>query len=484
MVVNRSWFVWLLGTWLCLVSAPGAGQGAGGDDLFLAVQATPQKVMVQGQVVLTVQFFRAIEIAGAALSAPELAAEQAVLERLGEDRAYTSSHQGRPYQVVERRYALFPQKSGRLTIPPLRLEVQSGRRGLFAFLDDSLAGRSGEIKRRFSEAVEIEVEPMASQAQGERHWLPAHRVQLLEKWQESSLRLQVGESVTRTLTLLADGLTAAQLPELAPLALAGQGEEMKYYPDQPQLRDQHEASGIIGMRQEKVAMVPTRAGKVVLPAIEVAWWNVDEGRREVARIAARTVEVAAAAQAQQPVRAPAASQGPAEVGAAPEVPARQGGAVAEPATAWLVPFLALGWGVTVLLWGISGWRRRQAAQPVAAAEVQTVAQADHWAVLQRACQDGAAPLCRTALLSWAQARWPEARLAHLHDLEHFWQRQGWHELVQELHDLHRCSFASQGEVWQGARLWQQLHALPASTRSGHHAVLPALYPLEVTHAPP
>ncbi|WP_130471305.1 BatD family protein [Candidatus Magnetaquicoccus inordinatus] len=452
-----------------------------GEDLFLELQVTPDKVMVQGQLLYTVRFFRAIEIAGAALSEPELSGEQAVVEKLGEDRSFESNRGGRRYQVVERRYALFPQKSGRLRIPPLQLDVQSGRRGVFQLLDDALLGRAGEIKRLHSEAVEVEVSAQPAETMADRYWLPAYRLQLLEKWQESPPRLQVGESVTRTLTLLADGLPSAQLPELTPLLLNGPGGEMKIYPDQPQLTDQRQATGIIGMRQEKFALLPNKAGQIVLPAIEIAWWNVEKQSREIARLPERVLMVAPAAQRQSDsvVVSDKAAQPTVSVPAAlvADKSSERASAAGELFAYWLVPVLATGWGLTLLLWGWSSWRRRHRVSTPSSVGSELPKQ-NHHAALRRACLDNAPQECRRILLFWAQERWPQQRLAHLNDLQHYWQRMGWQELLVALHELHRCCFATQEQVWQGERFWQQLQDVLPQQSLLQQEKLPPLYPLQ------
>ena len=52
----------------------------------------------------------------------------AVVERLGEDRRFSASLGDQTYQVIERDYAIFPEKSGELYIPPVQFRgrVASG----------------------------------------------------------------------------------------------------------------------------------------------------------------------------------------------------------------------------------------------------------------------------------------------------------------------------------------------------------------------
>ncbi|MDD1640560.1 MAG: BatD family protein, partial [Methylococcaceae bacterium] len=89
------------------------------EDLFLEVEATPRNPYLQSQVFYTMRLYTKVDISQARLNEPELA--DAVIERLGEDSSYNKQVNGENYSVTERRYAIFPQKSGQLTIKPLVL---------------------------------------------------------------------------------------------------------------------------------------------------------------------------------------------------------------------------------------------------------------------------------------------------------------------------------------------------------------------------
>ena len=96
------------------------------DDLFLEVDATPENTYLQSQIIYTLRVYTRININQARLNEPELS--DAVIERLGEDSNYNTQINGVAYSVTERKYALFPQKSGALTINPIVLtaEVSTG----------------------------------------------------------------------------------------------------------------------------------------------------------------------------------------------------------------------------------------------------------------------------------------------------------------------------------------------------------------------
>ncbi len=488
-------------------TAPTPKKGAKqAEDLFLEVSTTPEKGMVQSQVIYTVRFFRSVEISGASLTEPALEASDAVVEKLGEDQTFETNRNGTHYLVVERRYALFPQRSGRLTVAPLRLEVQVGKRGLFSLFDDAFSAGGGEVKRRHSSAVELDVEPIPPSFHG-ASWLPAHRLQLMEKWSENPPKFQVGEAITRTLTLLADGLTSAQLPEIAEAGQAGGKlpDHLKRYPDQPTLTDQRERTGIIGTRQEKVAMVPSQPGSFVLPAMEIAWWNVDTQAQEVARIPERTIVVAPAqTTGQSPSSvtemtpnslqgtAPAMATSPTGKGTEVTVSDARRGSVTETKGEgtgersaidsgypfWLIPFLAIGWALTLLAVLALWWRRRSASSghrlPVNRSKGVDMGRLS--ALLKQGCTQNNPESARSALLAWARAYWPGQTVGHLNDLQLLLKRLQWESLAQEVLVLNRALFSPTPAPWSGQSLWDAVDALPKqAARRPTEEVLPPLY---------
>jgi hypothetical protein len=93
-----------------LVRAAPAPGAASGSPIFIETEVEPDSPYVQGMVIYTVRLFYAVRIVKGDLSEPRLNA--AHIRRLGEDRQYSTQRNGSLYQVIERRYAIFPQSSG------------------------------------------------------------------------------------------------------------------------------------------------------------------------------------------------------------------------------------------------------------------------------------------------------------------------------------------------------------------------------------
>ena len=94
------------------------------EHVFIEVEADfdEQNLYVQQQIPYTVRLYYDDHIVNGELEAPQ--PEQAVVETLGEDKRYAVNRNGRRYNVIERQYAISPEKSGQLQIPPVSFKGQ------------------------------------------------------------------------------------------------------------------------------------------------------------------------------------------------------------------------------------------------------------------------------------------------------------------------------------------------------------------------
>lgn len=419
---------------------------ANSEGLFVQVEAEEGALYVQQQMLYTIKLFLAhdagLNIAnGSTLSEPEIASGEAVIKRLGEDSNYQTVLNGKAYSVIERHYAIYPQQSGVLTIKPILFDgrmvtTTSRRQSIF----DSMQQRS-QIKRVTSKGVSREVKAIPAEYTAQQ-WLPAKSVQLVEEWPEQQ-GLVVGEPVTRTLALIVDGITSAQLPTFNSVTPS----VVKSYPDQPLLKETESPQGVTALRQEKIALVASAPGQLTLPAIEVPWWNTETGKQEVARLPARELSVKAAEGTTQPIP-PTASvvTKPEPLVAAPsEPPPVATGNVRRWQGVALV--MAIGWLITLLLW----WRGRAhgSVKPVdKSVEIETIRAARKR--VKEACHNNDAAAAKEALIAWAESRWPQTRPASLGDLA---QRVS-ADLAATINELSHTLYSEAKGEWRGDKLWQ------------------------------
>jgi hypothetical protein len=498
-------------------TAAQAGGADAGAPVLVEVEADPAAPYVQGEVGYVVRVLSRVPLHEASLSEPS--AGDAIVEPAGEDRQYTTQRNGTTYQVTERRYAIYPQHSGPLTIqgPVLSaaVPVQDGRRrslrerffggGPFADMDrllggapfadfpdfDSLFTETRPV-RLHGEDVALDVQPRPAGVQGD--WLPAKSLTLTEAWSPDPPVFRVGEPVTRTIALIADGVSAAQLPDLALPAVAG----LKAYPDQPQNETHAQDGSLITTRTLRTALIPTAPGKLTLPGLQVHWWDTRAQQARVATLPGRTVEVlpgtagsaaadlpGAPAAPAPPVTAPAggAAQGPAADGG-PALPAGQAVAARTSYWPWLAGAATAGWLVTLVLWWRS--RGRSAAPRPAPARDDAPSPARQRAAcrtrLQEACRTDDPRAARAALLDWAALQWPDAPPRGLSGLAGHLDGSAAHPVIV---DLNRVLYdGSRQPRWDGQAAWPVLERLldetPAARDDTSRAgPLPDLYPRHV-----
>lgn len=349
-------------------------------DVFLEVEAEPGDPFVQQQVRYTLRLYYAVTLLEGQLDEP--VAQHTEVRRLGQDGSDQRTIDGRRYNVVERHYAIIPERSGTLEIqaPGFRgRAILPGRRSTW------IGG--GAPVSAAGEAIALEVRPRPGDAADP--WLPAADLSLEDVSGSLPSTLRVGEPLTLTVRVRARGLGSAQLPDLELGAVAG----AEVYPDQPLARDGNDGAWLVGERERKFAIVPTRAGTLQLPAVEIRWFDTDTRQYQSAAIAARSVEVLPAAAAAD--GAPAA---PAVVDA-PATPAAPDDALY---WRWLAAVLALSWVATL---GWIGWRRmrRADASSPGAPPVPAPGQRQARAALAAALDSGSLPDTATALRALAMA---------------------------------------------------------------------------------
>lgn len=416
------------------------------EPVFIDVRFDEDSVYVQAQAILTLRVYHSVALYDDSRMSPlELA--DARIEPLGATRTYEVMLDGVRHGVIETRYALFPQHSGELRIPPLQFNATALTAEDVA-LQPFGPQSTHAIQVRSPELI-LQVRPKPADYPPGVAWLPARLLTLGEHWSPDEHQVQVGDSLTRNLLVRAEGLASAQLPVLETPV---QEDWLRRYPEQPRLHNRAGEAGLTGIREESTALVPTAAGRIELPELEVVWWSTLEDRLMRSRLPGRTLVV---------------EDNPALVTEAPAVrPADQ-----KVRTARLWPWQL----ATVLLacstvLGFALWwraRRQPAVIRIASGPSPRTLQDD----LRRACQSNDPQATRQALDAWARQQ-PET----LADMAARYV-----PLSDALDGLNGALYSASGHSWQGEALWQAIGSLPPPPQSGdarppQPGSLPPLYP--------
>jgi len=262
-------------------AASTSGSAASGKQpIYTETLVDKSAVYIQEQIILTHRLYTSVQLRDYSLS--DLDIPGAIVQRLG-DSQFQKVINGRNYLVLEVRYAIFPQSSGKLDIPLLRFGAyETTSRSQFG----SFSSRGNRIFRD-TDAKRIDIMARPTHVPADE-WMPSSKVELSEQWSGHLDSLIVGEPITRTIRINAQGLTGAQI---IPLPII-ESPSYKVYPDQPQLEEQAIGDGVLGTRTESLALVPNRAGELVIPAIEMRWWDTKNQRMQTASLPATKVQVA------------------------------------------------------------------------------------------------------------------------------------------------------------------------------------------------
>ena len=405
-------------------------------DIFVTTEVDHTDSYVQAQILYRVKVYRAVATRQPRLSEPSIGGVEVLVETAGEERSYESILNGKAYNVVERVYALFPQESGSISIAPARFEARVLRNG-------RISGR----KIFESQPIQVSVNPIPPPPDEfpDAVWFPAKSVTLTQDWSREPGSLPAGEPITRHISVTAVGQLSTQIPVLEPAT----SPNVKIYPDKPEFRDMAEAAGIRAIRRDQYAMIGVSAGEVVLPAVELPWWNIDVGEWQVASLpgSSLTILPSAAALPLQPEPVEAAEE---ETSA----PATELQVVYVDFWRYISAGLAGVWVITLIAWW---WSRRPATREPKEPAPPPIykQQAKFLKAARKAAQAGDADGIKSNLLSWGRLEWPDDAPRSVGEMANRVSI----PLSTQLQAMCSASYGPGEEAWNGEELAKSLRSI-------------------------
>ena len=390
-------------------------------DSFIELAADKEEVYVQEQLVFTIKLFFTGNLIRGELSEPEH--PNAIVESLGKQNEYTRYRDGVRYRVVERRYALFPQREGQLSLQPIRFEGQArNEQGQLKFLRDS------------ANLFDITVKGVPAGFSGDT-WLPARTLELDQSGLPRNQNLTAGQNLTRSLTMRAEGLPAESLPpfpEQTP-------DSIRAYPEKPERTTTPGPDGLASTLTQTTALVPVQPGKLTLPEIRIPWWDTESDSEKVAVIPAHTLVVEGIPGQIDSV--PDKLEDASEAGTKPNNDPISNEPDGESGVGfWPLATLTVlaGWLITLAAWWYS--RRRTSAGKVVASQGDN-REKGLFRDLCEAAQAGS-PKTTDRLVRWMSQRHPERTFQSVTDVNRFLDDT---ELAAEIEQLQQRLFGTPGE---------------------------------------
>ncbi|VAW92322.1 hypothetical protein MNBD_GAMMA21-1218 [hydrothermal vent metagenome] len=429
--------------------------------IILEVEANVKETWVQSQILYTVRLMQNIKLTNIALGTVTTNDPDAIIEKLGATGKYEKMIAGTPYLVSEIRYAVFPQHSGELIFEPVLLQARISAAASRALLNQFM--EQGRTKTVRSRKISIKVKPKPAHIKTHT-WIPSNDLLLVEEWSTGREKIRVGEPLTRTITVAASGISGTQLPDIKLTTVNG----IKQYSAPPTTEDERSGQGIVGAKKIRITVIAAKEGRFIFPAITLPWWNTVTGKQEIARLNETVIETSGAAAVKVQDRPPSAGSTRHENKPPPTAPLQPD----NKPWAWISLALAAAWLTTLLLF----IRKSRADKNKANSTLltpDTDLRALEKAVLT-AAKAQQAPHCKDALLSWAQARWPQIPCNNLAGIA----RLCTNDLGQEILALNAQLYANEPGEWSGSRLASAFHHFKRqNSPCGKRHLQPKLEPL-------
>ena len=360
------------------VSATATAGAASNGLVFVETEVDDPNPYVQQSVGVTVRLYYATPLVSGQLDLDP--PDGALLQRVGEIVQSSREIDGRRYSTAERRFLLVPERSGALIVPGARFEG----RGAGGWMDDLLGGNSRQVNITGAPRT-LQVRPQPAGAP--QPWLPVRDLRM--RYTAVPQQLRTGEAGTLTIETTVVGATQAQLPELPTPSIPG----AQVFAEPPQFDERFVGGTPQVTLTRRYSVVPSQAGRLVVPGTAMAWWDVRAGAARRATLPDLTLPVVVGTGSPPSVPVAGAARGAATLPAGTDDDILLEGERRVPPRMW--PWLAAGfallWLIT-LLWALtrragisSGPRARVHAQ----AGAPTMAPATHTAAdLKRALDAG------------------------------------------------------------------------------------------------
>ncbi len=362
-----------------------------------------------------------------------------IIKSLGEPQVETKIVNGQTLREITFNYALFAQRSGDLTVPPVRFNgyylTKETRTDPFArFFDndpffasfgvnDVFASRTPVVLN--TKPIKVNVRPAKVDS---GWWLPAEEVKISAEFESGRPQFKVGEAVSRTIYLKAAGFLDNQLPEIKFAEVNG----VKQYPEKPQTDMKVENGKVVSYARITNVYIPEQGGEIILPEIKIDWFNTAVGQTETAVIPAYHAEVAANMQPSvPPVTQPQTTLSPVLM---PAEPSETVTTIEQVDNTRIIGYLLAafigGIVLTLLLLKLFAFTKKPSA--------------NHKKAVLEAAKTKDLQKLRDELLLWSAAEFPRHKVANLQDVADIFQNAAFNK---ELDKLREALYAETAKDW-------------------------------------
>ena len=252
--------------------------------VFFEVETSKESVYVQEQLLFTrrLVYSNGVQLYNEIPGPPKIA--NALVLILGETRSGTTERNGKKYGVVEQRFAIFPEMSGKLEIPAIDITAS------VRLIERGRVSRKGV--RVSTTDLLVNVMPVPEAYPEEAPWLPAQAIILTQTLEPGGSKANVGDTLQRRIQVRIDGNTGSILP-----SLNAQPSESLFsiYPTAPSIKDDTSGDSVIGFRTESSSIVPLQPGQLSLGETSITWWDTVSNEVRISVLADSRISAAGSA---------------------------------------------------------------------------------------------------------------------------------------------------------------------------------------------
>ena len=271
--LRLSGWQWLLALMLLPMAMPALAI----DARVRAFVDQPEQVWVGQQVVLKVELLSdGLSFGDQSIRLPDIPGAL-VLEDTVSTVKLTESVDGDTWQVLSYHYQMFPQRAGRIEIPPIDV----------AFTVSEGYGSEPVPFERQTEPVAFAVSspPGVDDPTG---LVTTTDLTLKVEVSPEPRALKVGDALTRTVTRTAPDVSGMAFTPMPSAVIPG----VAAYPKPPEVDDRSNRGELVGKRVESTTYVLQQDGKLTIPGFEFQWWDPVAGKLHSESLPALTLEVA------------------------------------------------------------------------------------------------------------------------------------------------------------------------------------------------
>ena len=395
----------------------------------------------QSQILFTQTLYQRPHVSNGILSEPKI--PQVIIQRLDQDEQSETKLNGLTYHITKRRYAIFPQQAGTITIPKSQFSGLISQQG--GSIAQSISGPNSKISTSADE-ITIQVHPIPKSFTA-NNWLSTKKFEISTQWLHDNA-FKTGEPKVQVITMNAVGLFGTQLPQL-PIP---ESELFKYYIENISTKTTQTATGLISQKIYHLTYIPLQAGTQLLPEIQQSWWNPKTKQRFTTTVPAQTVQVGIGKIVQKQ------NQQQWVDAMSPDSPVTDKPETQSTPSIWpdIVNNLP---SLEVLIFSgilfaaiamIKHWASPEKKQQIMH-EVKEKVTSRFAYNIKKGCQSHDKHFVYQQLLLWAKTKWPKQHFHDLTGLAEFINDDAFNKKVAK---LNRARFTENTEHWNGKSFWR------------------------------